>query len=36
MIQRFVRINKLMIQSFIEAVSGGDELNDSGGVYFVL
>ena len=25
-----------MIQSFIEAVGGGDELNDSVGVYFVL
>ena len=27
---------KLMIQSFIEAVSGGDELKDSVAVYYVL
>ena len=31
-----MRIKKLMIQSFIEAVGGGDELKDSVGVYSVL
>ena len=31
-----VRIKKLIIQSFIEAVGGGDELKDSVGVYYVL
>ena len=31
-----MRIKKPMIQSFIEVVGGGDELNDSVGVYSVL
>ena len=35
-VEQIVRINKLTIQSFIEAVSGGDELKDSVGVYYVL
>ena len=35
-VKRIVRIKKLMIQSFIEAVGGGDELKDSVGVYYVL
>ena len=34
--EQIVTIKKLMIQSFIEAVGGGDELKDSGGVYSVL
>ena len=35
-VERIVRIKKLIIQSFIEVVGGGDELKDSVGVYFVL
>ena len=35
-VERIVRIKKLIIQSFIEAVDGGNELKDSVGVYFVL
>lgn len=35
-VERIVRIKKLMIQSFIEAVGGGDELKDSVGVYSIL
>ena len=35
-VEQIVRINKLMIQSFFEAVGGGDELKDSIGVYSVL
>ena len=35
-VQRIVRINKFIIQSFIEAVGGGNELKDSVGVYSVL
>ena len=31
-----MRIKKLMIQSFIEVVGGGDELKDSVGIYSVL
>ena len=35
-VQWIVRINKLMIQNFIEAVGSGDELKDSVGVYSIL
>ena len=35
-VEQIVRISKLMIQSFIEVVGGGDELKDSVGVYFIL
>ena len=35
-VKRIVRIKKLIIQSFIEVVGGGDELKDSVGIYFVL
>ena len=35
-VERIVRINKLMIQSFIEVVGGGNELKDFVGVYSVL
>ena len=31
-----VRIKKFMIQNFIETVGGGDELNDSVKIYYVL
>ena len=35
-VEQIVRIKKLMIQSFIEVVGGGDELKDYVGVYSVL
>ena len=34
-VKRIVRIKMLMIQNFIEAVSGDDELKDYVGVYSV-